>query len=96
MVGNQKLLAIAVVVIALLLFFLAPAMTYTGDASSLREASPIMVLSGTTFTAQVSLSYALFGCREVYNPTVHTISYSGFTPVYQTYQLYGGGAWECK
>ena len=93
----------AIIVLGILaaVFFLAPVISYSGDASSLSGVNPFVAAEGATFHAQVSPSYAYFGCGEVYSPSAVLTTYpylnqGNLQPVTQNYELYSGGAWQCK
>jgi len=83
MKSKTKLLVSAGAIVVIVVFTLfAPIVTYKGKAA---YGATINV----PFTAQVSLSYVVFGCGEVYNPTF-VLSTDN-----TTHQLYQGGAWQC-
>jgi len=85
----RRATSVALVVMAvgvlLIFFFLAPVTTYRGTFS---EGAVI----GIPFTAQVSASYVLLGCGEMYNPTYNFVTYSNAS---EPHYLYIGGAWQC-
>jgi hypothetical protein len=53
-------------IVIVLAFFLLPVFPYSGSNSS------AFGVSNTTFSAQVSLSFSLFNCGMVLNPTATT------------------------
>ena len=69
----------------LLFFFLVPVTKYRGTSSAGSA-------TGIPFTAQVSASYILLRCGEMYNPTYSMATYQNSS---ETHYLYIGGAWQC-
>lgn len=61
----KGVVAVVIFILLLLFFFLAPIMSYTFNSAS------VLGLANYSATAQVSLSYDMFQCGYVSNPTLH-------------------------